>query len=86
VGILLVIAGLGYAADSFILFMVPGYMATAAMFTFVGELVLALWLVIRARKVPNPADSRTNRLSRHPATGPSGPTSEGVKDPVPTRA
>ncbi|MEV6493015.1 DUF4386 domain-containing protein [Actinoplanes sp. NPDC051633] len=79
VGILLVVAGIGYAADSFILFLVPEYMATAAMFTFVGELVLALWLVIRARKVPNPADPGTGRRSGHS-------TSEGVKDPVPTRA
>jgi hypothetical protein len=86
VGILLVVAGLGYAADSFILFLVPEYVATAAMFTFVGELVLALWLVIRARKVPNTADIPPNRLSGHLATGPSAPTSEGVKDPVTSRA
>ena len=86
VGILLVIAGVGYAADSFILFLSPDYVATAALFTFVGELVLALWLVIRARKVPNTADTLTSPLSGHPATGPSGPTSEGVKDPVTSRA
>lgn len=86
VGILLVIAGLGYAADSFILFLVPEYVATAAMFTFVGELVLALWLVIRAGKVPNTDDIRTSRLSSHPATGPSGAPSEGVKDSVTSRA
>ena len=79
VGILLVIAGAGYAADSFILFLVPEYVATAAMSTFVGELVLALWLVIRARKVPNPADPTSGRLSGHPA-------SEGVRDTVPTPA
>ena len=56
VGILLVIAGLGYAADSFIGFLVPDYVATAALFTFVGEPVLALWLVIRGKKIPDPTD------------------------------
>jgi len=86
VGILLVIAGLGYAADSFILFLVPDYVATAALFTFVGELVLALWLVIRGRTIPDTADFRTSRPIDHRETGTSGPTSEVVKDPVTFRA
>jgi hypothetical protein len=81
VGILLVIAGLGYAADSFILFLVPDYVATAALFTFVGELVLALWLVIRGKTIPATTDTRTSRPSGHRETGTSG----GVKDPLTTR-
>jgi hypothetical protein len=82
VGILLVIAGLGYAADSFILFLVPDYVATAALFTFVGELVFALWLVIRGKTIPATTDTRTSRPSGHRETGTSG----GVKDPLTTRA
>jgi hypothetical protein len=86
VGILLVIAGLGYAADSFILFLVPDYVATAALFTFVGELVLALWLVFRGKTIPDTTDNRTSRPNGHRETGTSGPTSEGVKEPVTFRA
>jgi hypothetical protein len=82
VGILLVIAGLGYAADSFIVFLVPEYVATAALFTFVGELVLALWLVIRGKTIPDTTDTPMSRPSRHRATDQRGPTSEGVNDPV----
>ncbi len=86
VGILLVIAGLGYAADSFILFLVPDYVATAALFAFVGELVLALWLVIRSRKIPETTGTRTDQPIAHRATDPSGPISDGVKDPVTSRS
>jgi hypothetical protein len=52
-GIILVIAGLGYAADSFIGFVVPDYEAIAALFTFVGEVALFLWLLIRSAKIPD---------------------------------
>jgi hypothetical protein len=52
-GIVLVIAGLGYAADSFIGFLVPDYEATAALFTFVCEVALFLWLLIRNAKIPD---------------------------------
>lgn len=86
VGILLVIAGLGYAADSFIGFLVPDYVATAALFTFVGELVLALWLVIRGKTIPDPADTRSSRPSGHRATGTSEPNSDLVKGRVATQA
>jgi hypothetical protein len=82
VGILLVIAGLGYAADSFIGFLVPNYVATAALFTFVGEPVLALWLVIRAKKIPDTTETRTSRPNGHRAPG----TSDGVEDAVTARA
>ncbi len=49
-GILLVIAGLGYMADGFGNILLPGYNAGIAMFTFIGEVVLMLWLLIRGRK------------------------------------
>jgi hypothetical protein len=80
VGILLVIAGLGYAADSFIGFLVPDYVPTAALFTFVGELVLALWLVIRGKKIPDTTDTRTSRPNGHHVTG------DAAKDAVTARA
>lgn len=86
VGVLLVIAGLGYAMDSFILFLLPDYVATAALFTFVGELVLALWLVIRGKTIPDTTDTRTSRPDGHPATGTSGEAGDVAKDPVISRA
>ena len=86
IGVLLVIAGLGYTADSFIGFLVPDYVATAALFTFVGELVLALWLVIRGKTIPDTTDTRTNRPGGHPATGTSGEAGDVVKDPITSRA
>jgi hypothetical protein len=86
IGVLLVIAGMGYAADSFTLFLVPGYVAVAALFTFVGELVLALWLVIRGKTIPDTTDTRTGRSGGHPATGESGEAGDVVKDPVTSRA
>ena len=44
---LLAIAGLGYLADFFLAFFVPGGSITFAQSTFVGELLLLLWLLIR---------------------------------------
>jgi Domain of unknown function (DUF4386) len=50
-GILLVVAGLGYIADGFVAVLVPGPSISIGQFTFVGEVALMLWLLIRgARK------------------------------------
>jgi hypothetical protein len=46
-GILLGIAGAGYAFDGFAAVLSPGISIEIASFTFVGEFLLALWLVIR---------------------------------------
>lgn len=51
VGILLVVAGLGYLADSFGAVLVPGDSVTVSQFTFVGEVVLIFWLLIKGRRV-----------------------------------
>ena len=51
VGILLVVAGLGYLADSFGAVLVPGNSVTISQFTFVGEVVLIFWLLIKGRRV-----------------------------------
>jgi hypothetical protein len=52
--IVLVIAGLGYVFDTFADLLLPGYEPTAALFTFVGEVALLLWLLVRNAKIPNP--------------------------------
>ena len=48
--ILLVIAALGYLADSFGKLLIPNYNLTIVAFTFIGELLLAFWLLDRAVK------------------------------------
>jgi hypothetical protein len=49
-GILLIIAGLGYLIDSLGKILIPGYNVTIAMFTFIGELLLMFWLLIKGSK------------------------------------
>jgi hypothetical protein len=50
-GALLVIAGLGYATDSFGVALSQDPWTDISAFTFLGEFLLALWLVVRARGV-----------------------------------
>jgi Domain of unknown function (DUF4386) len=50
-GVLLVIAGLGYATDSLGAVLSLGSWTDISSFTFVGEFLLALWLLIRARRI-----------------------------------
>jgi hypothetical protein len=50
-GILLIIAGLGYVADGFGRLLFAGYSFSFSMFTFIGEVVLIFWLFIRGRKI-----------------------------------
>ena len=50
-GVLLVIAGLGYAADSLGVVLSSGTWTNISSFTFLGEFLLALWLVIRAGRI-----------------------------------
>ncbi len=49
-GILLVIAGLGYMVDSFGEFLIPNYSLSIARFTFVGEFLLIFWLLWKGIK------------------------------------
>ena len=51
IGILLVIAGLGYLVDGFATVLVPGYSLNVARVTFVGEAVLIFWLLIKGRRL-----------------------------------
>src|SRR4029450_6148119 len=50
-GILLALAGLGYAVDSFGIVLFAGYALEVATFTFVGEVVLVFWLLLRGRRL-----------------------------------
>ncbi len=50
-GVLLVIAGLGYAVDSFGELLFADYDVSVAAFTFVGEVVLIFWLLLRGRRI-----------------------------------
>jgi F0F1-type ATP synthase membrane subunit c/vacuolar-type H+-ATPase subunit K len=49
-GVLLVIAGIGYMVDSFGKFLVPNYNLTIAGFTFIGEVLLIFWLLWKGFK------------------------------------
>lgn len=51
VGVLLVIAGAGYLVDSFAGLLVAGYSLSVAAFTFIGEPVLMVWLLVKGRNV-----------------------------------
>ena len=52
-GLLLIIAGLGYIVDGFGTVLIPDYSLDLAVFTFIGEVTLILWLLIRGRKLPD---------------------------------
>ena len=49
-GVLVVIAGAGYLADSFTRILLPDFDFTFSLFTFVGEALLIVWLLLRAIK------------------------------------
>ncbi len=46
-GVLLIVSGLGYLVDALGPLLWPGYSITAALYTFFGEPLLGLWLVIK---------------------------------------
>jgi len=52
-GVLLIIAGLGYIVDGFGTLLIPDYSLDIAVFTFIGEVALIFWLLIRGRKLPD---------------------------------
>ena len=51
IGILLIIAGFGYVIDSFALFLLPDLNIDISQFTFIGELLMLLWLLIKGVNV-----------------------------------
>jgi hypothetical protein len=50
-GVLLIIGGLGYLIDCLIVFLIPGLDVTVSLFTFWGEVLLPLWLLIKGVNV-----------------------------------
>ncbi len=50
-GVLLVIAGLGYLVDSFGALLVSSYSVEVGAFTFWGEVLLMIWLLVKGRRV-----------------------------------
>ncbi len=50
-GILLIIGCFGYLIDSFAVFLLPNYKASLALFTFWGEVLFPLWLLIKGLNV-----------------------------------
>jgi hypothetical protein len=55
-GVLLVIAGAGYVFDSVVSTVLANPPGTVATVTFIGEFLLALWLVARGRRISLKAD------------------------------
>ena len=51
IGVMLAIAGLGYLVDFTLFFLFPDVTMTVSDFTFVGEVVLILWLLIKGVNV-----------------------------------
>ena len=51
IGALLIVAVFGYLADSFIFFFVPDFGITFSEFTFLGELLITFWLLIKGVNV-----------------------------------
>ena len=59
---LLVVAGLGYLVDSFGYMLIPDYSAAVGAYTFIGELLLGLWLGARGgRRAARSHDPDTGR-------------------------
>ena len=50
-GVLLIIAGVGYLVDVVVAVLLPNIDATISQFTFIGELLFPLWLVFKAVNV-----------------------------------
>jgi hypothetical protein len=46
-GVLLIIGGFGYLVDFFTHFLLPNYGVTVSQFTFIGEILFPLWLLIK---------------------------------------
>ena len=59
IGVLLVIAGLGYLVDEIGSILVSGYSLEISRFSFVGEAVLIFWLLIRGVRLRGSEISRT---------------------------
>jgi len=64
-GVLLVIAGLGYVVNYLRPYFYPDLDTGFLFVTFFGEPVFALWLLVRGRRIPEPAEQDDRRALRH---------------------
>ncbi len=58
IGVLLVVAGVGYVVDSFVTVFTEGSPFAISTVTFVGEFLLAVWLLARGRRTVVEVDGR----------------------------
>ena len=71
-GVLVVVAGAGYLADTFARILVPDFEFTFSLITFVGEALLIFWLLWRAMKgLPSEIDSQSGQVTERPLAQPS---------------
>jgi hypothetical protein len=68
IAVLVVIDGLSYVVDTFGTVLSPGPWTDTATFTFIGELLLGLWLVIRGRRLTLSASGPEGRNTSAPIT------------------
>ena len=59
IGVLLVLAGVGYLIDEIGSVLVAGYALEISRFSFVGEAVLIFWLLIKGVRLRESETSRT---------------------------
>ncbi|MDQ3506546.1 MAG: DUF4386 domain-containing protein [Actinomycetota bacterium] len=80
-GVLLIIAGSGYLADFILFFLFPGVDVRVSEFTFVGEVALLLWLLIRGVNVEKwEKRARTSTSRRYsPADDVSEPRGDEIQ-------
>jgi hypothetical protein len=50
-GVLLIIGGFGYLIENFVIFLLPSFDVDIAIFTFWGEVLFPLWLLIKGVNV-----------------------------------
>ena len=72
-GALVVVAGAGYLADSFARILIPDFQFTIGLFTFVGEALLIVWLIMRAIKGFDSDGERPGGKAAEPRFAPPTP-------------
>ena len=63
IGVLLLVAGVGYLVDTVGILLLPGYALSLGQYTFIGELVFPVWLLMRGGK--NAGDERSRGITDH---------------------
>jgi hypothetical protein len=71
IGVLLAVAGGGYILDSFVTVFTDGTPFAISTVTFLGEFLLAIWLLIRGRRIsiPTPVAATANGFQPSALTG-----------------